>query len=196
MKRFFILVRSPQVVATALTLINQGDRLITGMAPNSIKMLLTYLIPYCVSTHGAVTAMRDRSRGKRKRQKGAACPFGQAAQWRSRGNGTTGIRQGGVPDRVAIAAECGQWEIIGGNRGSGYPALDRRRLGKQTTEYSNVWGTQKNAGKVNPAKIKAQRPAKPSASVSASRGASAANSRAFRNMAILDLRWVYLVLFV
>ena len=67
MKRFFILVRSPQVVATALTLINQGDRLIAGMAPNWIKMVLTYLIPYCVSTHGAVTAMRDRTRGKRKR---------------------------------------------------------------------------------------------------------------------------------
>ena len=77
MKRFFILVRSPQVAAralrvalvvgTALTLINQGDRLIAGMAPGWIKMALTYRIPYCVSTHGAVTAMRDRSRGKRKR---------------------------------------------------------------------------------------------------------------------------------
>ncbi len=69
--------RSPQVVAralkvalvvgTALTLINQGDRLIAGLAPGWIKMALTYLIPYCVSTHGAVTAMRDRTRRKRKR---------------------------------------------------------------------------------------------------------------------------------
>ncbi len=77
MKRFFILARKPEVVAravkvalivgTALTLINQGDRLIAGMAPNWIKMVLTYLIPYCVSTHGAVTAMRDRSRRRRKR---------------------------------------------------------------------------------------------------------------------------------
>ncbi len=77
MKRFFILARKPEVVVraikvalivgTALTLINQGDRLIAGMAPGWIKMALTYLIPYCVSTHGAVTAMRDRSRGKRKR---------------------------------------------------------------------------------------------------------------------------------
>jgi hypothetical protein len=77
MKRFFILARKPEVVAralkvalvvgTALTLINQGDRMIAGMAPSWIKMGLTYLIPYCVSTHGAVTAMRDRSRRKRKR---------------------------------------------------------------------------------------------------------------------------------
>ncbi len=60
MKRFFILVRSPQVVARALrvalvvgtahTLINQGDRLIAGLAPSWIKMAPTYLIPYCVST--------------------------------------------------------------------------------------------------------------------------------------------------
>ena len=77
MKRFSILARKPEVVAralkvalvvgTALTLINQGDRMIAGMAPSWIKMGLTYLIPYCVSTHGAVTAMRDRSRRKRKR---------------------------------------------------------------------------------------------------------------------------------
>lgn len=77
MKLFFIIARKPEVVVraikvapivgTALTLINQGDRLIAGMAPGWIKMALTYLIPYCVSTHGAVTAMRDRSRGKRKR---------------------------------------------------------------------------------------------------------------------------------
>ncbi len=45
-----------------LTLINQGDRLIAGMAPGWIKMALTYLIPYCVSTHGAVTAMRNRGK--------------------------------------------------------------------------------------------------------------------------------------
>ncbi len=72
MKRFFILARKPEVVAraikvalivgTALTLINQVCRLIAVLAPNWIKMALTYLIPYCVSTHGAVTAMRDRGK--------------------------------------------------------------------------------------------------------------------------------------
>ena len=77
MKRFFALARQLEVVrrtmmaalivGTALTLINQGDRLIAGMAPNWIKMDLTYLIPNCVSTHGAVAAIRDRSRRTRKR---------------------------------------------------------------------------------------------------------------------------------
>ena len=49
------------VVGTILTLINQGDRLIAGMAPDWIKMILTYLVPYCVSTHGAATAMLGRN---------------------------------------------------------------------------------------------------------------------------------------
>ncbi len=48
MKRFFTPARKPEVViravkvalvvGTALTLINQGDRLIAGMAPGWIKM--------------------------------------------------------------------------------------------------------------------------------------------------------------
>ena len=77
MKRFFALARQLEVVrrtmmaalivGTALTLINQGDRLIAGMAPNWIKMALTYLIPNCVPNHGAVAAIRDRSRRTRKR---------------------------------------------------------------------------------------------------------------------------------
>ncbi len=81
MKRFFILARKPEAVAralrvalvvgTALTLINQPDQpgrpADRGSGAGMVKMALTYLIPYCVPTHGAVTAMRDRSRGKRKR---------------------------------------------------------------------------------------------------------------------------------
>ena len=74
MNQFIALARTPAVTArairvaiivgTVLTLINQGDVLLAGMAPNWIKMALTYLVPYCVSTHGAVSAMRDRGPGK------------------------------------------------------------------------------------------------------------------------------------
>jgi hypothetical protein len=76
MEQFLALARQPEVVrraikvalvvGTTLTLINQGDRLIAGLAPGWIKMALTYLVPYCVSTHGAVSAMRDRGRRTRK----------------------------------------------------------------------------------------------------------------------------------
>ena len=73
MNQFLALARTPAVTArafrvavivgTILTLTNQGDVLLAGMAPNWTKMALTYLVPYCVSTHGAVGAMRDRGRG-------------------------------------------------------------------------------------------------------------------------------------
>ncbi len=44
------------VVGTTLNLINQGDALIGGGAVHWGKLALTYIVPYLVSTHGAVTA--------------------------------------------------------------------------------------------------------------------------------------------
>ena len=47
------------IVGTILNLINQGDALL-GDAPIVLwKLCLTYLVPYCVSTYGAVTALRN-----------------------------------------------------------------------------------------------------------------------------------------
>lgn len=43
------------VVGTILNLINQGDALLAGTGVNVIKILLTYLVPYCVATYGAVS---------------------------------------------------------------------------------------------------------------------------------------------
>jgi len=43
-------------VGTVLNLINQGDALLTGAPLHWIKLLLTYLVPFAVSTHGAVSA--------------------------------------------------------------------------------------------------------------------------------------------
>lgn len=43
------------IVGTILNLINQGDAVFTGAAINLTKLLLTYLVPYCVSTYGAVS---------------------------------------------------------------------------------------------------------------------------------------------
>lgn len=43
------------VVGTILNLINQGDALFQGGSLDPIKAFLTYLVPYCVSTYGAVT---------------------------------------------------------------------------------------------------------------------------------------------
>ncbi len=46
------------VVGTILTVINQGDFILAGEMPNLIKAGLTYMVPYCVATYGAVTAKR------------------------------------------------------------------------------------------------------------------------------------------
>jgi hypothetical protein len=43
------------IVGTILNLINQGDRLLFGQHLDLAKLLLTYLVPYCVSTYGAVS---------------------------------------------------------------------------------------------------------------------------------------------
>lgn len=54
------------VVGTILNFINQGDALIAGAGLVVWKIVLTYMVPYCVATYGAVTmrlAMRNRSLG-------------------------------------------------------------------------------------------------------------------------------------
>ncbi|MGQ0741914.1 MAG: nitrate/nitrite transporter NrtS [Alphaproteobacteria bacterium] len=42
------------LIGTILNLINQGDALFYGASINWTKLILTYLVPYAVSTHGAV----------------------------------------------------------------------------------------------------------------------------------------------
>lgn len=46
------------VVGSALNLINQGDAILNGQDLHILKVLLTYLVPYCVATYGAVSAVR------------------------------------------------------------------------------------------------------------------------------------------
>lgn len=47
------------IVGTVLNLINQGDALLLGEAPVDIaKALLTFCVPFCVSTYGAWSAYR------------------------------------------------------------------------------------------------------------------------------------------
>ena len=49
------------VVGTLLVVINQGDRLIAGQGLDLAKTLLTFLVPYCVATYGAVSALLAKS---------------------------------------------------------------------------------------------------------------------------------------
>jgi len=50
------------IVGTILNLIAQGDFLMDGQPLNFWKICLTYCVPYCVSTYGAVTARLETFR--------------------------------------------------------------------------------------------------------------------------------------
>lgn len=43
-------------MGTILNVIDQGDALVTGAHINAFKLVLTFLVPCLVSTHGAVMA--------------------------------------------------------------------------------------------------------------------------------------------
>ena len=43
------------IVGTILNLINQGDALLSSGDLNFTKIILTFVVPYCVATYGAVS---------------------------------------------------------------------------------------------------------------------------------------------
>ncbi len=61
------------IVGTILTAINQGDVILAGEAPDLVKAGLTYMVPYCVATYGAVTAKRAAWR-RQNGDNGAGAP--------------------------------------------------------------------------------------------------------------------------
>ena len=46
------------VVGTILTMINHGDVIIEGGSLNTLKVFLTYCVPFCVTTWGALHGKR------------------------------------------------------------------------------------------------------------------------------------------
>ena len=46
------------VVGTILTTINHGDVILKGESLNYLKIILTYCVPYCVTTWGAIHGKR------------------------------------------------------------------------------------------------------------------------------------------
>jgi hypothetical protein len=51
------------IVGTILNLINQGDALLAGHRLDLTKLALTYVVPYLVSTYGAVSFRIRAARG-------------------------------------------------------------------------------------------------------------------------------------
>lgn len=48
------------VVGTILAAINHGDTILSGKYPPITKILLTYCVPFCVTTWGSYLGKRDR----------------------------------------------------------------------------------------------------------------------------------------
>ncbi|MEM6939345.1 MAG: nitrate/nitrite transporter NrtS [Pseudomonadota bacterium] len=55
-------LRIATVVGAVLALLNHGDRILTGSGDVTtwLKIALTFLVPYCVSTYSSVLAVRER----------------------------------------------------------------------------------------------------------------------------------------
>ena len=58
-------LRVALIVGVVLAAINHGDRIVTGTLDASaiFKILLTFLVPYSVSTYSSVQAIRQRDQG-------------------------------------------------------------------------------------------------------------------------------------
>ena len=51
------------IVGTILIAINQGDLLLDGQMPPLWKIILTYLVPFCVSSYSTAASLADFAQG-------------------------------------------------------------------------------------------------------------------------------------
>jgi len=67
------------IVGTLLTAINHGDTILSGQFPSLLKILLTYCVPYCVTTWGAATGKIAQAERQFRDQNTAAQYNGHAS---------------------------------------------------------------------------------------------------------------------
>ena len=58
------------VVGSILTSINHGDMILSGEYPYWLKIVLTYCVPYCVTTWGAITGKLARLKKSELKERG------------------------------------------------------------------------------------------------------------------------------
>lgn len=51
------------IVGSILIAINQGDLLLQGILPSIWKLILTYMVPYCVSSYSSAMFIVELSKG-------------------------------------------------------------------------------------------------------------------------------------
>ena len=57
------LMLKPQIVRTALNLINHGEQFWTHHAVNFWQIAMSFVVPYCVTSYGAARNAAQRGRG-------------------------------------------------------------------------------------------------------------------------------------
>ena len=68
------------LVGTILIAINHGDFIMEGHWPSYLKVLLTYCVPYCVTTWGAIIGKRAQWRRSREEPSDTRLPgYGEAS---------------------------------------------------------------------------------------------------------------------
>lgn len=60
-------IKVSAIIGTLLIAINQGDHIAEGEWPAIWKIILTYLVPYAVSSYSTAALLRDQARNARER---------------------------------------------------------------------------------------------------------------------------------
>ena len=63
------------IVGSVLNLINQGEALFQGAPLNFAKLLLTYVVPFCVSTYGTAKLRHEHQLSLRETPRGTSRYF-------------------------------------------------------------------------------------------------------------------------
>ncbi|MCC2097824.1 MAG: nitrate/nitrite transporter NrtS [Hyphomicrobiales bacterium] len=60
-------VKVAVLVGSILAVINYSDKIIAGtfQTRDLVKLLMTFIVPYCVSTYSAVSALREAARNSK-----------------------------------------------------------------------------------------------------------------------------------
>ena len=58
-KSFTRALKISLIIGTLLTIINQGDMILAGILPPLWKIILTYMVPFCVSSYSSAKLLHE-----------------------------------------------------------------------------------------------------------------------------------------
>lgn len=61
-KSFIRALKISFIIGTVLIIINQGDMIMRGIYPPAWKIILTYLVPFCVSSYSSAKLLSEMNK--------------------------------------------------------------------------------------------------------------------------------------